>query len=193
MNILRALHQVGTVELIVLNREEVTVPVGSELDCQYKVSYSVDVKCYPNRGMLKKLRWTLDPRMSYPNGCRVSDEASRKVRYSLAASDIVWFFKLSSPDMFPSAAWRRSVVDIDDVPSTYERAKLQVTDNLRDSLLARRNVFAWERREKLLGRRFTVLSVCSHEDKQYLEKTGARAAIHVIPNGYNAPWIYCII
>ena len=44
-----------------------------------------------------------------------------------------------------------------------------------DRLLAHTNIFAWKRREKLLGKRFTVLCVCSEEDRRYLTRIGVRS------------------
>jgi glycosyltransferase involved in cell wall biosynthesis len=189
VNVLRALRQIGTVEVVVLNDERATSTAISEPGCEFNVSYSIEVEQRPNKGLFEKLRWTLDPRSPYPNGCSVGEEAMRRVRRSLDAFDLVWFFKLRSPDMFPPTVWRGSVVDIDDVPSTYERATLQTGGRSLERFLAHRNLFAWKRRERLLGERFTVLSVCSQADRQYLERMGVKATIHVIPNGFERPCI----
>jgi glycosyltransferase involved in cell wall biosynthesis len=52
---------------------------------------------------------------------------------------------------------------------------------------ALRRLFLWQRREKRFGDRFTVLTVCSEEDKQYLTRMGVTAPIHVVPNGFERP------
>jgi glycosyltransferase involved in cell wall biosynthesis len=89
--------------------------------------------------------------------------------------------------MFPNASWRRSVVDIDDLPTTYQRAVLQKGGSAPERLSAMRRLFAWRRRERLLGERFTVLTVCSEDDRQYLEQIGVKAPIYVIQNGFETP------
>ena len=39
----------------------------------------------------------------------------RRVLRDLKDFDLIWFVRLRSPDMFPNAAWRCSVLDIDDL------------------------------------------------------------------------------
>jgi len=107
--------------------------------------------------------------------------------HSLDAFDLVWFFQLRAANMFPTVAWPRSVVDIDDVHSTYQRAILQTGTRPLERIYAFRREFSWRRREKLLGNRFTVLAVCSEEDREYLKGIGVAAPVHVIPNGFERP------
>lgn len=187
LNVLRALRKMGTVEVVVLDDENAMNANDPAADGEFAVAYRVPVLRQANEGWKQKLRWTIDPKGPYPNGCRVSEDAVRRLRSDLESFDLVWFFKLRSPDMFPPAVWNGSVVDIDDVPSTFEHAKLKTEHHTIERLRIRRSLFAWKRREKLLGDRFTVLSVCSPEDKQYLERMGLKAPIHVIPNGYERP------
>jgi polysaccharide biosynthesis protein PslH len=78
------------------------------------------------------------------------------------------------------------MVDIDDVRSTYELAALRIGGPL-DRLKALRELFRWRRREKLLGARFNVLTVCSEHDRDYLRRMGVDAPIHVVPNGFEKP------
>ena len=187
VNLLRALQEVGTVEVVILDDQSTNDAPKPEPAREFKSAHSLEVKLRPNKGLAGKLRWTLDPRSDHPNGCALGDEAIRGVLGSLAEFDLIWFFKLRSPDMFPNTGWPCSVLDIDDVPSTYERTKLEVTRGLPDRILTLRRQISWRRREKVLGERFTVLTVCSEEDKQYLEHMGLKLPIHVIPNGFEKP------
>jgi polysaccharide biosynthesis protein PslH len=189
LNVLRALQQMGTVEVVILDYEKEKGDVVSDPGCEFKVAYAFEVKQLPNKGLIEKLNWTLNPRSHYPHGCCVEGEAMDRILSSLKEFDLVWFHTLRSPDVFPNICWRCSVVDIDDVPSTYERATLQIARGPREAFLARRRVFSWRRREKLLGDRFTVLAVCSEGDKQYLRRMGVQATVHVIPNGCDKPCV----
>lgn len=184
LNVLRALQQVGNVEVVVLDDGALAPATGGS---EFKVAYSLAIKKWPDRGFVGKLRWTLDPRYHYPNGWGVEGEAMRRILESLASVDMVWFHKLRSPDLFPSASWPASVVDIDDVPSTYEHAILRLRYGPVARLLTQRKIFALQRREKLLGERFTLLAVCSEEDSEYLKRMGVKAPIHVIPNAFERP------
>jgi len=177
----------GTVEVVILHDESTNGHRISEPGSELSVAYTLQVEPRLNKTLIDKLRWTFDPKSDYPNGCGVGYEAMRRVRRSLSEFDLIWFFKLRGADTFPNATWPCSVVDIDDVPSTYERAMLQKGGGLLEHLLTRRRLFNWRRRERLLGDRFDVLTVCSEEDRQYLKSTGLKVPIHVIPNGFERP------
>jgi glycosyltransferase involved in cell wall biosynthesis len=184
---LRALQQMGTVEVLVLDdkaRNRDTVPERSD---EFTVAGSLEVKARPNETLLEKIKWTLDPTSDYPNGCAVGEDALYSVLPNLNEFDLVWFFQLRSPDALRNAAWPRSVVDIDNVPSMYDRTALQMGRGTRERLLTLRRLFSWTRREKLLGKRFDVLAVCSEEDRSYLRRIGIKVPIHVIPNGFDRP------
>lgn len=189
LNVLRALQQMGRVEVVVLEDEHKNGGPVSELGNDFKIAYALAVKRRPNKDLIEKLRWTLDPRSHYPHGRCVAAGAMGRILHSVHEFDLIWFNTLRSPDMFPNASWPRSVVDIDDVPSLYERAILQMGCGPRERLLALRRVFSWSRREKLLGDRFTVLAACSDADRQYLTRMGVKAPIHVIPNGFDRPCV----
>jgi glycosyltransferase involved in cell wall biosynthesis len=186
LNLLRALQQIGTIEVMVLGDEYIKRERISEMDRDLVV-HSLEVKPEPNKGLIEKLRWTFDPRSNYPNGCGVGAQAMQRVLGRLNEFDLIWFFKPRSADMFPNAVWPCSVLDIDDVPSSYERSTMQAGAALLERFFTLRRLFVWKRREKLLGGRFTVLTVCSEEDKQYLRRIGLKSPIHVIPNGFEKP------
>jgi polysaccharide biosynthesis protein PslH len=186
-NVLRALQQIGNVEVIVLRNSNEADDSASNLACGHNGSCALAIEQRPKKGLMEKAKWTLDPRSDYPNGCGVAAGDADRVLRSVSAFDLIWFNTLRAADMFPNAAWPCSVVDVDDVPSTYERAALETQGGLRERLLAARRVFSWKRREKLLGKRFTVLAVCSQPDRQYLTRMGVKAPIHVIPNGFDIP------
>jgi glycosyltransferase involved in cell wall biosynthesis len=188
-SMLRALQQMGTVEVLVLDDETRNTDFISERSKGYKVARTLEVSQRPNESLIERIRWTLDPRSDYPNGCGVGHGALQSVLHSLDEFDLIWFFQLRSPDAFPNKAWRRSVVDIDNIPSMYERATLQKGCGTLDRFLALRRLLSWRRREKWLGDRFDVLAVCSEEDRKYLRHIGIKVPIHVIPNGFERPLV----
>lgn len=187
LSVLRALQQTATVEVVSLNDQYATDDLILEPGHELSVAYTFDVERQSNKGLIESIRRVLDPRSDYPNGRGVGNEAMRKILDVFSEFDLIWFSGLQSADMFPNAAWPCSVVDIDDVPSTYQRVSFQVGDGLRERLVALRRLFAWKRRERLLGDRFSVLTVCSEEDRQYLRSMGIRASIDIIPNGFEKP------
>jgi glycosyltransferase involved in cell wall biosynthesis len=186
MNVLRALQNMGPVEVAILGDEYKNGDAISQTG-DGMVAHSLDVELRPNKGLFRKLEWTLDPKSNYPNGCRVEAAAMRGLLSRLDDFDLVWFFKPRTADMFPNAVWPRSVLDVDDVPSKYEGSNLKAGNGVIKRFYTVRRLLTWKRREKLLGGRFTVLTVCSEEDKQYLESIGIKGPIRVIPNGFELP------
>jgi glycosyltransferase involved in cell wall biosynthesis len=185
-NVLRALQKIGAVETLIL-KDDATCENLSEEFSRYPAARALEVRQRPNEGLVEKISWMLNPRRSYPNGCSIASGALRNVVRHIREFDLTWFFQLRSPDAFPNAVWPRSVVDIDNLPSMYERATLESGVGARELLLASRRLVSWRRREKLLGERFDVLAVCGEEDRNYLKRLGIRVPIHVIPNGFSCP------
>ncbi|MDR3724607.1 MAG: glycosyltransferase family 4 protein [Terracidiphilus sp.] len=183
----RALRELGAVDVAILNMPGKTGDLEVAAEGEFPPAYVLDVEQRPNEGLLPKLRWTFNPGMDYPFGCGVEGEPVRLLRESLGCYDLIWFFNLRSADIFPNAPWLRSVVDIDDLPSTGISAALDAASGAGERLQAWRRLFAWRRREHILGKRFTVLSVCSQDDKRRLESNGVGIPIYVIPNGFDAP------
>jgi len=186
LNVVRALAQMGEVEVVMLGDTDGVLDRISEAGRDVRVAHFLETQSHPNKGVTGKLKWTFDPRVDHPCGRRVADKGVQRLLRSVKEFDLIWFFKQWSADMFPNMAWQRSVVDIDDVQSIYERAALRI-GGVSGRLLALRRLIVWRRRERLLGDRFSVLTVCSEEDKQYLRHIGVDAHVHVIPNGYEKP------
>lgn len=184
-HVAKALKEFGDVEVIVVDGEG-RPEQGRRQAHQLKIAYSVPVVGRPNETIRSKIAWVLDPRRPYPHGCGVDEDAARSVAQTAGNFDLTWFCKLRTANMLPQWAWPSSVVDIDDVPSTFERSLLE-TEPLPARLATYPRYLSWKSRERLLGERFTTLAVCSDADKRYLQSLGVSASIHIIPNGSERP------
>jgi len=191
MGMLRALQQIGKVEVAIFADSDNLHPSIPEWLHDTKVSRVLEMKLRPNEGWAAKLRFTFDPRTDYPYGRGVSYEVMRSICRDLEEFDLIWFFKQRAGDMFPNMKWQRSVMDIDDLQSTYERTIL-LTGGPMARLRALRGQYIWRRREKLLGNRFDVLTVCSEQDRDWLRQLGVSVPIHVVPNGFDKPLVEAI-
>lgn len=189
LSVLRGLQQMGSVEMCILDKGRGYRNLIGQADSAVNAEYMCQQVLRVNERLIEKLGRKLNPESHYPDGWRVSDESTRHLVNRLGEFDLIWFFQLHSADMFSNAIWPRSVVDIDDVPSLCAGTTLQVEHRLRHRFLAFMRVLEWKRREKLLADRFAVLTVCSEEDRQYLQSMRLRAPIHVIPNGFEKPCI----
>ena len=185
--VLHALQSMGAVDVVILDGDQEQGEPIVEHGLDVRIKQVLDVVPKPNAGLLQRLRWTINPDSDYPNGCGVTAEGQQQLLSSVGAYDLVWFFKLRAPDLLPNRFWPHSVVDIDDVPSTCEYVNLQVYTSLAERAAAMRRLIAWRRREQRLDRRFSVLAVCSEDDRRYLQKIGITAPTHVIPNAFAAP------
>jgi glycosyltransferase involved in cell wall biosynthesis len=184
---INALRDHAQVEVAVLDDGELTGDAIRESLESSNPPRVVPIVSRPRPGIVGKLRWMLDPELAHPFGCGATDAAATSLSAQLADYDLVWFFKIRSPLMFPTMSWKRSVLDIDDVPSTYERAAMSGDLKLGQRVAGLTRWWSWRRRERRLGRHFRVLSVCSSGDRDYLRQLGVEAPIHVIPNGVARP------
>jgi glycosyltransferase involved in cell wall biosynthesis len=181
----RALQNVGELNLVVAssnNDPDAIEKTASE----FHLYCNVAVKSLPLRGLWQRLRWGLDPYFLNLNGWVGEERATLRVRESLGQFDLIWLSGLRVANLCELWRWPRSMLDIDDVPSTYERSKWRNDHRREDRLKAGVRALAWRRREKLLPKRFTLLGVCSEADRQYL---GGGSRIHVIPNGFERPTV----
>jgi glycosyl transferase family 1 len=182
-----ALQELGEVEIVVIDGEGGGEEWLAQERKEFKVAYGVPISPRPNKRLRDKVRWALSPHVEYPHGYGVDDAATRRVLQTADQFDLVWFYMLRTANMFPVPTWRRSVVDINDVPSTYELAFLEQPLPMPQRLSTRVRIRSWRQREQRLGSRFSALSVCSATDKQYLQELGVNIPMHVVPNGYERP------
>jgi glycosyltransferase involved in cell wall biosynthesis len=177
------LAEIGGVCVMVVGAEESDAESIQRTETEFKVGLHVDVVPLADSRFRQRLSRMLDPRCPFPHGLAVEPRGEAWLRAALPEFDLVWFFKLRTANMFSSWRWPRSVVDIDDIPSAYERVSGKSAP-LRQRLRALQQTFVWRRRERLLGERFNVRGVCSESDREYLS---LKAPVHVIPNGFELP------
>ena len=149
-----------------------------------KVRRIIDIHHKPPRAWRDRLRCNLDTRFLGYHGQTIAPEDRDFILNELANYDLVWLHHLRTADLFGRWHWPRSVMDLDDVPSTFLRTVLQqpgVSAVNRLRTLVHRRIA--RRRERVVPERFTSLSVCSEEDRRYL----GIADVHVIPNGFARP------
>jgi len=182
-HIARALQAVGELEVIAVDDDS-----ESEANSRgpFHVVGHIGTETRANRG-LNKARWLLDRRVRYPHGMAADARGVQLIRNAAREFDLIWFFKLRTANLFPDWAWQRSVVDIDDVPSLFERSLLSSDSSAGARLTTMLRMWSWQRRERLLGERFTMLTVCSEADKTYLAQLGVAAPVRVVANGYERP------
>lgn len=183
LHISRALKQLGRVDVTVVGFADRFRSANSHNPEFEKVEF-VELLEGPKRGLKGNLRLWLDPRMPNPHGQVVDRAARNRLLESLCDYDLIWSHHVRTINVFEQWRWPRSVLDIDDLPSNFWRTTFLSSRNLKERCKARLQMLAWRRRERLLGERFSVLAVCSEDDKKHLPGDGPA---HVIPNGFDRP------
>jgi glycosyltransferase involved in cell wall biosynthesis len=185
--IANVLQQLGKVEVVsVRDHHDNADPAIEDSAPASDDGLCVGVHPLRHRGWKRKAHWLLDPRVAQPHGVAVDASAADVVRAAARDSDVIWFFKLRTANMFPDWSWPRSVVDVDDLPSQFERSMLSSIP-AHQRIATRLRAWSWQRRERLLAERFSVLTVCSEADRGYLAGLGVDAPVHVVPNGFDRP------
>jgi hypothetical protein len=105
----------------------------------------------------RKIRWLLDPRAPYPHEWGADNQGNDYVLQNAGNFDLVWFGNFHTPNMFGGWTWPRSVLDVDDLPSSVERSGLRTTSKLQARLWILLRIAGWKRHEKVLGHRFSVI------------------------------------
>lgn len=179
-----ALEEVGDVECVVVAHADQNT--HSSEKPRSSLPPFIELQPIDKRSFSERLRCKIDPRYMEYYGYRVGQKDRNAILAALSHYDLVWIHNLRSANVFSQWQWPNSVLDIDDVPSSYLQNVKESGDTLRERLRARTQLPVAHRREALLSERFTVLSVCSERDRRML---GSSDRIHVIPNGFPKPAI----
>ncbi|MBV9492262.1 MAG: glycosyltransferase family 4 protein [Verrucomicrobia bacterium] len=179
----RALQEIGDVNLVVVSDLD-DADAFEKTAREFQLYCKVNVEPRPLRGLRDRVRWAFDPSFLNLWGCMAEEQARLRVCGSLQQFDLIWLNTLRVANQLGVWRWPRSVLDIDDVPSTFQLTQWRNDRRLAHRLKAGVRAIAFRQRERLFPERFTVLGVCSETDRRYL---GGSSRIHVIPNGFERP------
>ena len=184
LQVASALQALGQVDFVVVKLGDDEHSVESKLGASFSVRRVIKLRPVSSRSPRDRIRCGLDPRFTGYGGHSVDDHDREFVLNELSNYDLVWLHQLRTANVFGRWFWRRSVMDLDDVPSTYLQTPPQNGGGLVQRLRGRVKTLVARRRERLLDERFDVISVCSENDRAYL---GFGKKIRVIPNGFARP------
>lgn len=185
LHIGRALKRVGDLHLAVVSERKDPAAVQRTAG-EFQIYCDIGARNHGSLSRLEQLRWWLDPHFQDTSGFVAIEQGRQRISENLNDFDLIWINCLRVANMFGVWRWPHSMLDIDDLPSTYQITEWKHNARLSERLKACARVVAFKRREKLLEKRFTTLAVCSDADREYL---GGGSHIHVIPNGFERPTI----
>jgi glycosyltransferase involved in cell wall biosynthesis len=182
LNIGRLLQKIGDVSLVIVGLIDNLKPWRQASEEMFTIAHVVDAELEP-WGIVGRLRHEFDPRFlgTIPFGATVEDRCT--VLNLLAQHDVAWVFGVTAADLLRIYHWPRTVIDIDDIPSRLHHSWAKVAPTRIRRLLEYRHTIICRRREQRLPQRFSVLMVCSEDDRKYLGIPGTR----ILPNGFEAP------
>ena len=184
LHVARALRQVGEVDVLIVDSEDLNSPSLPILAEEFTPVGELRVQPRGHNSWRSKLMSFTSGRVPFPHGIGVDEPGHQLIRGLAEQYDLIWFFKYRTANMFRQWAWPRSVLDIDDLPSGVYRSVAESAGSLGKRIGAQLQIHAWQRRERLLGERFSVLATCSDADKRSLT---CDVPVHVIPNGFSRP------
>ena len=184
LHIGRALQKIGKVTVVVVSSDSASPDVIARTADEFAVAPPVRVNVQRNRGVVRRLQWAFNPRFLNVHGC-VADATDReRLLNQLNDFDLIWVLNSRTPNILGQWHWPRSVLDIDDLPSGFQRTIWQNGVGISEKVKAGIEMHLSRRRERYWKERFGVLSVCSEADRNYL---GGGERVHVIPNGFERP------
>lgn len=184
LHIARLLQQCGELKVVLMPLKAGADLDGEETKREFNIEAVVPLEPRPGRNLSERFRHEYDPYFTDTHGWQVSEENSRLIEGLLETHDVVWFNGIRTANGIGRRFWPKSVLDTEDVLSQYYRSSSEGSASFRSRIGSLRKVILWKRRERVFLKRFSILSVCSEAEKDYL---GASERIHVIPNGYEAP------
>ena len=120
-----ALSAIGQLDYVALKWGDVTEASNPGHGRAIKVRRVIDIHHNPPTAWRDRLRCNLDTRFLGYHGQTIAPEDKDFVQNELAHYDLVWLHQLRTADLFGRWHWPRSVMDLDDVPSTFLRTVLQ--------------------------------------------------------------------
>lgn len=179
-----ALQTMGQLDFMVVKLAEDDREADAGSKGEYSVRRVIKLQPVASRSLLGRMRCGLDPRFIGFYGHTASAEDRAFVMSELPKYDLIWLHNIRTANTLNGWAWPKSVMDVDDIPSTFYRTVREQATSAGARLSASVKLMVARRRERFLPERFKVLTVCSEADRQYL---GLREKVHVIPNGFARP------
>ena len=183
-NLFQLLARVGEVRLVLAGFYESWSKAPGSTCGGFELLRTIRFERTPKISITDRLRHELDPRFMNTDWIQARTEDRVWLENTIAQHDLVWVHGLALANGFGLWRWPHSVLDIDDIPSSYHRSQLPQTAGFAKKIALRRQIFLWQRHERTLAERFDAVCVCSEPDRATL---GHLDRTFVVPNGFTLP------
>jgi glycosyltransferase involved in cell wall biosynthesis len=183
-NLFRLLQRFGQVRVVLVCERKFWQDPLPTTTGGFELAGAIHLQPAPRWTLGEALRREFDSRFLRTHPLRIGAQEYQWLQEQIEAHDLVWVHGILVANACGLWRWPKSVLDIDDVPSTFFRSLLQQAKSPMEKLRWRRVILLWRRRERRLAERFSMVCVCSERDRQVLG--GAQNYI-TVPNGFSAP------
>ena len=181
LHIARALNRCGDLGIAIFPFGPLSDECVRRTKDEFKVSGIFHLSEPACRSMASRLKREFDPYSADTEGKRLKEEEAEQWEELCKDYDLIWFQGVALPNCLGRREWPASVLDIDDVPSLCYAAMEREAPDAWSRMKAKRKRIQWKRRESVLLDRFTMVTVCSENDRRYF---GGGNLVRVIPNGF---------
>ncbi|MFL6416143.1 MAG: glycosyltransferase family 4 protein [Bryobacteraceae bacterium] len=180
----RALRELGSVTVVTVGAHQVSDEYKALTAAEFDVAPEIQVRHSPVKGWRARARSLTDPEFTNIHGIVADERGEDWMKQSAKEFDLLWFSTLRTANSFRNARWRRSVIDIGDLPSSMHETTSQNQLERQHWLPRTARTALLRQHERHVMDRFSVAAVCSEADRR---RFTAQERIHVIPNGFSRP------
>jgi GT2 family glycosyltransferase/glycosyltransferase involved in cell wall biosynthesis len=181
-NIFQMLSRHGELHVVVASHQKDTIDNARSPQAGFKLVEKVHFT-ETRSSRMKRMRNKLSPRFLDINGHQAAPHDRERLQKILPEYDLVWVHGLEVANGFDIWRWPKTVLDVDDIPSSLHRQRLSQAATLPGKYWECRQMILWRRNEKFLSERFDAVCVCSRPDQ---EKLNGSKKLVVLPNGFDA-------
>jgi glycosyltransferase involved in cell wall biosynthesis len=183
-NVFRLLSRIGEVRVVLAGRYENAIKKAVSPQAGFELLDRIYFPPTQKRPLADRLRHELDSRFLNLEWRQAAASHRERLQNLIAGHDLVWIHDLAVANGFSIWRWPKTILDMDDVPSSFHRSHFGRACGPREKFLACREMLLWRRHEKHLAKRFDAICVCSAPDRL---KLGGSKNVFVLPNGFVAP------
>jgi hypothetical protein len=183
-NVFRLLSRIGEVRVVLAGRYENAIKNALSPQAGFELLDKIYFPPTQKRPLADRLRHELDSRFLNLEWRQAAARDRERLQNLIAGHDLVWIHDLAIANGFGIWRWPKTILDMDDVPSSFHRSHFGSARGPREKFWACREMLLWRRHEKHLAARFDAICVCSGPDRR---KLGGSKNVFVLPNGFVAP------
>ncbi len=181
--IFQMLSQFGEVHVVLAGHHQSVIENAKSPQAGFEL---LDKVYFPptQRSRAQRVREKLNPRFLDLGGRQAAPSDRERLQKMMAKYDLIWVHGLEVANGLGIWRWPKTVMDIDDIPSSLHRQHFSQAATLLGKYWECRQEILWRRNEKFLAERFDAICTCSELDRKALNGS---EKFFVLPNGFDAP------